>query len=232
MNIDKIKFVGGKKASEIIGVHQRTLYLWEKKGLIETIRTVGGKRLYNVEKYIKNQECLENNNDINLCDNLDELDKKKEKLNICYVRVSSNGQKDDLKRQKEVMKKIYPTHILIEDIGSGLNLNKRGIKKIITLAIDGKINEVVVAYRDRLTRFGFELIEELIQKYSNGKIKILNEKELIEPEEELVKDVMSILNVYVAKMNGLRKYNKIKKTEDNIIKPLANNTNIIINKKK
>ena len=52
MNIDKIKFVGGKKASEIIGVHQRTLYLWEKKGLIETIRTVGGKRLYNVEKYI------------------------------------------------------------------------------------------------------------------------------------------------------------------------------------
>ena len=62
-----------------------------------------------------------------------------------------------------------------------------------------------------MTRFGFELIEELIQKYSNGKIKILNEKELIEPEEELVKDVMSILNVYVAKMNGLRKYNKIKK---------------------
>ena len=58
MNIDKIKFVGGKKASEIIGVHQRTLYLWEKKGLIETIRTVGGKRLYNVEKYIKNQESL------------------------------------------------------------------------------------------------------------------------------------------------------------------------------
>ena len=65
-----------------------------------------------------------------------------------------------------------------------------------------------------MTRFGFELIEELIQKYSNGKIKILNEKELIEPEEELVKDVMSILNVYVAKMNGLRKYNKI----NNLIK--------------
>ena len=59
MNIDKTKFVGGKKASEIIGVHQRTLYLWEKKGLIETIRTAGGKRLYNVEKYIKKQECLE-----------------------------------------------------------------------------------------------------------------------------------------------------------------------------
>ena len=106
------------------------------------------------------------------------------------------------------MIKLYPKHILIEDIGSGLNLNKRGIKKIINLAIEGKINEVVVAYKDRLTRFGFELIEELINKYSNGKIIILNHNDLIEPEEELVKDVMSILNVYVAKMNGLRKYNK------------------------
>ena len=124
------------------------------------------------------------------------------------MRVSSLSQKDDLERQKEHMVRNYPNHKIIEDIGSGLNLNKRGIKKIITLAIDGKINELVVAYRDRLTRFGFELIEELIKKYSSGKIKILNEKEHIEPEEELIKDMMSIMNVYVAKMNGLRKYNK------------------------
>ena len=214
MEIDKTKFVGGKQASEIIGVHQRTLYIWEEKGLIETIRTTGGKRLYNVEKYLKEKICNEENKNQNtiLCDDLDELDKEKEKLNICYVRVSSNGQKDDLERQKNAMVKLYPKHKIIEDIGSGLNLNKRGIKKIINLAIEGKINELVVAYRDRLTRFGFELIEELIQKYSKGKIIILNEKEIIEPEEELVKDVMSILNVYVAKMNGLRKYNKINKS--------------------
>ena len=110
------------------------------------------------------------------------------------------------------MVKLYPKHLIIEDIGSELNLNKRGIKKIINLAIEEKINELVVAYKDRLTRFGFELIEELIQKYSKVKIIILNEKELIEPEEELVKDVMAILNVYVAKMNGLRKYNKVNKS--------------------
>lgn len=213
MNIDRTKFVGGKKASDIIGVHQRTLYNWEEKGLIETIRTTGGKRLYNVEKYLKEKICEENNKNKNtiICDNLDKLDEEKEKLNICYIRVSSNGQKDDLERQKDVMVKLYPNHKIIEDIGSGLNLNKRGIKKIIHLAIEGKINELVVAYKDRLTRFGFELIEELIEKYSKGKIIILNEKEQIEPEEELVKDVMSILNVYVAKMNGLRKYNKINK---------------------
>jgi predicted site-specific integrase-resolvase len=193
-------FVKGQKAAEILGVHQRTLYLWEEKGLIETIRTPSNHRLYNVKKYLDNLKC-ENK----ACENLEELNNK-EKLNICYVRVSSNGQKDDLERQKEQMVNKYPNHVLIEDIGSGLNLNKRGIKKIIKLAIEGKINELVVAYRDRLTRFGFELIEELIEEYSGGKIIILNEKEKIEPEEELVKDIMAIMNVYVIKMNGLRKY--------------------------
>ena len=106
------------------------------------------------------------------------------------------------------MKEKYPNYIIIEDIGSGLNLNKRGIKKIIKLGIAGKVNELIVAYKDRLTRFGFELIEDLIKEYSNGEIIIENEKEEKEPKEELVDDVLQILNVYTAKMNGLRKYNK------------------------
>jgi putative resolvase len=198
-------FVGGKQASEILGVHQRTLMMWDRKGLIETKRTPGNKRLYNVEKYIKQQKSKNN-----ICDNLDDLDKK-EKLNICYVRVSSNNQKDDLERQKLLLMKKYPEYIIIEDIGSGLNLNKRGIKKIIHLGIEGKINNLVVAYRDRLTRFGFELIEEIITKYSKGRIIVLNEKEKLEPEEEMMKDFMAIMNVYVAKMNGLRKYSKLNK---------------------
>jgi predicted site-specific integrase-resolvase len=87
-------------------------------------------------------------------------------------------------------------------------LNKRGIRKIITSAIEGKINELMIAYRDRLTRFGYELIEELVIKYSQGRIKVINEKDKIEPETELVQDVMAILNVYTAKMNGLRRYRK------------------------
>jgi predicted site-specific integrase-resolvase len=126
------------------------------------------------------------------------------------VRVSSNNQKDDLERQKKLMIEKYPNYIIVEDIGSGLNLNKRGIKKIIHLAIAGKISELVIAYRDRLTRFGYELIEELIIKYSKGKITVLSENEKLEPEEEVIKDMMAIMNVYVAKMNGLRKYKKLK----------------------
>ena len=133
-------------------------------------------------------------------------------MNICYVRVSSIGQKDDLDRQKNIMKKQYPNHIMIEDIGSGLNLNKRGIRKIIKLAIDGKVNELVVLYKDRLTRFGYELIEDLIKEYSKGKIIIVNKKENQPPEEELAFDVLQLMNVYVAKMNGLRR-NKIKKPQ-------------------
>ncbi len=195
-------FKGGKQAAEFLGVHQRTLYLWEKKGLIEAIRTPGNKRLYNVNKFLEDNKCKEN-----ICNNLDDLDKE-DKLNIAYIRVSSQNQKDDLERQKQLMVHKYPNHIIIEDIGSGLNLNKRGIRKIIHLAIEGKINELVVAHRDRLTRFGFELIEEIINKYSKGKIIILSEPEKLEPEEEIVKDIMSIMNVYVAKINGLRKYKK------------------------
>ena len=203
---DKQKFKGGKEASQILGVHQRTLYLWEEKGQIETIRTAGGKRLYNVTKYMDDQL---KDSQKNVCDDIDELGKnKKEKLNICYCRVSSMNQKDDLERQKRKMQKEYPDHIIIEDIGSGLNLNKRGIKKIIRLGIEGKIQELVVAYRDRLTRFGYEFIEELLKEYSGAEIKVMNDKEKIEPEEEMIKDMMAIMNVYVAKMNGMRKYRK------------------------
>ena len=125
--------------------------------------------------------------------------------------MSSSGQKDDLEHQRQVMIKKYPKHEIIEDIGSGLNLNKRGIKRIIKLGIEGKINELVIAYKDRLTRFGYELIEDIIKDYSRGKIIVINETKKIKPDEELVNDVMSLMNVYVAKMNGLRKYNKLLK---------------------
>jgi putative resolvase len=202
------KYITGKEASEKLGVHQRTLYQWDKKGWIETIRTDGNKRLYNVEKYLRDKKC---NNDEDCIKKLDDIDKLKGKLKISYVRVSSQGQKDDLERQKKQMKDIYPKHIMIEDIGSGVNLNKRGIRKIISLAIEGRIDELVIAYKDRLARFGYELIEDLIETYSKGRIIIINKKKELKPEEELAFDVIQIMNVFTAKMNGLRKYNKIKK---------------------
>ncbi|EJN41230.1 putative resolvase, partial [Acanthamoeba polyphaga lentillevirus] len=87
------KYMGGKEASSVLGVHQRTLYQWDKKGWIKTIRTKGGKRLYDVGSYLADK---------------DEESKEDHKLSICYVRVSSNSQKDDLERQIKFMKKKYP----------------------------------------------------------------------------------------------------------------------------
>jgi putative resolvase len=192
----------GKEASKILGVHQRTLYQWDKKNLIDVVRTPGGKRLYDVDKFLKNH-VLKNEN----INEISEIEINDQKLNICYIRVSTNGQKDDLQRQKEYMEKNYKDYLIIEDIGSGLNLNKKGLRKIINLAIKGKINKLVIAHKDRLVRFGYELIEDIIKEYSGGEIIIAEKKDdFKKPEEELVNDVLQIMNVYVAKMNGLRRY--------------------------
>lgn len=216
------KYLGGKQASKILGVHQRTLYLWDKKGLIETIRTPGGKRLYNVKKYMKEQQSnLKEKNDILENEVEDECDKKINdsncKLKISYIRVSSLGQKDDLARQRKYMKELHPKYIIIEDIGSGLNFNRRGFRKIIDLAIEGRVKKLVVAYKDRLTRFGFEFVEDLIKDYSGGEVIVINQKKTYEPEEELVKDVLQIMNIFVARMNGLRKYHRTHKTHQDIL---------------
>jgi putative resolvase len=196
------EYLSGSKASKILGVHQRTLYLWEANKKIDTIRTPGGKRLYNVKKYLS---LTEKNNEFIDIDNIDMHNKE----NIIYARVSTLNQKDNLSRQIEYLRNKYPNHKLITDIGSGINLNRRGLRKIIDMAIIGKLNEVVIVHKDRLCRFGYELIEDLINKYSNGKIIIIEKIEDKEPREELVEDVLQIMNIFVAKMNGLRKYNKL-----------------------
>lgn len=79
------------------------------------------------------------------------------------------------------------------------------------MAIDGRIKELVIAYKDRLARFGYELIEDLIKEYSNRKIIIINENNNMTAEEELAYYVIQIMNVFTAKMNGMRKYKKKKK---------------------
>lgn len=202
MDYDKEIYYPPKKATEILGVHYRTLYVWEKNGKIDTIRTPGGKRLYNVKKYLESIKKFSNTKIIK-----EEIKDNDIRKNICYCRVSSHGQKDDLYRQIEFMKEKYPDHEIIKDIGSGLNYNRVGLRKIIDLAIENKINEVVVAYKDRLTRFGFELIEYIINKFSNGKI-IVHDKIELSPEEEMMRDLLQVMNVFNAKMNGIRKYKK------------------------
>jgi excisionase family DNA binding protein len=177
-----------KDACKLLNITYPTLYKLANNKEIETIK-VGKIQKYNVNKYMLKIKA-ENPN----------------KKNICYCRVSSAKQKEDLKRQQEYMKEKYPNYEILSDIGSGLNFNRANLKKIIDMFVKGELNELVIAYKDRLARFGYELIENMIKDYSNGKITVLNKSEEQTPTEELTKDIVSIMNVYVAKINGLRKY--------------------------
>ena len=109
------------------------------------------------------------------------------------------------------MKQKYPSYEVIKDVGSGLNFKRRGLLKIIKYAISGEINELILAYKDRLCRFGYEIIEFLIKEYSNGHITILNNTQM-SPTEEMTRDLVSIINIFSARINGLRKYGKKIKT--------------------
>ena len=216
MEVSEIKknkiYVPPREATKILGVHERTLYLWEQKGWIDVIRSKGNRRYYNVNKYLEEKEKKMNfgsdlESESKFINDDDDDVMEENKLKLAYVRVSTRGQKSDLDRQSTFMQNKYPDHKIIRDIGSGMNFNKRGIRKIIKLAIAGKIEELVIAHKDRLTRFGYELIEDLIKDYSGGKIIIIDkEEEDLEPEQEVVKDLLQIMNIFVAKMNGLRRY--------------------------
>ncbi len=183
------KYVRRKEVLSVLKVHYQTLYRMEERGEIEVKRTVYNHRLYNLDKYLR-----ENN-----------MKKNIKNMKICYCRVSSRKQINDLYRQVRAMKKKYPAHTIIKDIGSGLNMNRKGLLQLLEYVIDGKVEELVITYKDRLTRFGYELIEWLMKTYSQGIIKILNKKEEETPQEEMLKDVLQIMNVYVAKINGMRK---------------------------
>ena len=184
-------FMTRRNASRELNIHYNTLYNMASNNEIETI-IIGKQQFYNVKKYLKEKGL--NSNVI--------------RRKICYCRVSSQKQKEDLHRQIEYMKKEYPYHEIITDIASGLNYERPGLKKLLKYALEGEIEEVIIAYKDRLTRFGYEMIEWIIKEKSEGKIKILNNNEELTPTEEISKDIVAIMNIYTAKINGLRKYKK------------------------
>ena len=132
---------------------------------------------------------------------------KDERKKVCYCRVSTHGQNNDLERQVAYMKFKYPDYEIISDIGSGINFKRPGLLKIIDYAISDNLDTLVVAYKDRLCRIGYDLIENILTKYSNTNIIIDQEKEET-INDEISNDILAIINVYSAKINGMRKYKK------------------------
>ena len=178
-----MKYVTPREAAEQLGVSISTLRRWDSNGTIHSIRTPGGQRRFSVEHYT--QEA---------------------KPTVCYARVSSHSQRDDLSRQAEYLLRAYPQSELIREIGSGLNFRRRKFISILERIYKGDIGCLVCAYPDRLVRFGFPLIEWLCQQ-AGCQLVVLNERDL-SPEQELVQDILSILHCFSARLYGLRKYSK------------------------
>lgn len=131
------------------------------------------------------------------------------KINIGYVRVLSKKQADDLERQYNLMENYLiskgESFKIIKSIGSGINYNNQSLDELLDLVISGKVNKVFIMYKDRLVRFGFELLENLFKRYGVD-IEIINHQNNT-MEEELVTDLIQIMTVFSAKLNGKRKYN-------------------------
>lgn len=131
------------------------------------------------------------------------------KINIGYVRVSSKKQVDDLERQYNLMENYLiskgESFQIIKSVGSGVNYNNQSLNELIDLVISGKVNKLFIMYKDRLVRFGFELLENLFKRYGVD-IEIINHKNNT-TEEELVTDLIQIITVFSTKLNGKRKYN-------------------------
>ena len=186
--MNDIKYVKPKEASRIIGVNLDTLRRMAGRNEINHIRTDTGRYLFDVSSFTKRSKA-------------EVLERKK----ICYARVSSRGQKSDLQNQISLLKTKYPDSEIIFDYGSGLNFHRKGLQKIMDLAHKGELQEVVVTYKDRLCRFGFELIEYILETQSNAKIMVLSNNGTSK-ESELATDLLSIITVFSARMHGLRKY--------------------------
>ena len=199
------KFLSIGQVSKLLSVSLSTLYRWLKTGKIkESFRTLGQHRRFNLNQ-------------------LEQQFFNKEKPNkvAIYSRVSSHDQKKDLVTQQE--KLIHYCKInnfsnveIISDLGSGLNYNKSGLKKLISLILNQQINVLVLNHKDRLLRFGSEIIFSLCSFY-NIKVIILEEKEL-SFEQDLVNNVIvqrisfgQLMTVFCAKLYSSRSHkNKIK----------------------
>lgn len=190
---------------ELIGISPSTLRRWETEGKLIPERTLGNQRIY-TETHLGIARRLKSG--------------KSATRIIAYCRVSSSGQKDDLQSQVNAMEQFCLAQGVsvtdaIQEIGGGLNFKRPKFLQIIQWAVQGEVKTLYVAHKDRLCRFGFELVEEII-KWGGGSIVVAN-AETLSPHEELTQDLLSIIHCFSSRLYGLRKYKtKVKKIVDGI----------------
>jgi putative resolvase len=186
-----------QEAATLLGVTVRTLHRWELDGKIKPTRTAGGHRRYNIADLISN--------------------KSGSQLTVSYARVSSHDQRDDLKRQILVLESYCAKHgwasEVIQDLGSGMNYKKKGLIRLIKLITSSQVERLVLTHKDRLLRFGSDLIFTLCEQFATEVI-IINCSEDSTFEEELASDVLEIITVFSARLYGSRSHKNKKIVEE------------------
>ena len=185
-----------KDFAELLGVSVKTLQRWDRENILVAKRTPTDRRYYTYDQYLefKGMSKIETNRKV-----------------VVYTRVSTNGQKDDLLNQKRFLMNFTSSKgiivdEIIEDIGSGLNYNRKKWNKLLNECMENKIETIIVTHKDRFIRFGYDWFERFLSKF-NVKIVVVN-NELLSPQEELVQDIISLLHVFCCWIYGMRKYKK------------------------
>ncbi|ANB02355.1 IS607 family transposase [Ectothiorhodospira sp. BSL-9] len=180
------------EAAKALGVSITTLRRWEASGRLVPEHTAGGHRRYDLAK---------------LRPEMFRAEEDAGRRTVAYARVSSHDQKEDLERQKQVLELYCAqqgwTFELISDLGSGMNYHKKGLKRLLDAIIDGEVGRLVITHKDRLLRFGAELVFALCEA-REVEVVILNQGEDTTFEEDLAKDVLEIITVFSARLYGSR----------------------------
>lgn len=185
------------KAAQLLGVSLSTIYRWEKLGKIKaSFRTFGNHRRFLVSDLLLISNNKENN-----------IDNRKV---ICYARVSTHSQKKDLITQQTFLeqyciKNKIENYEIINDLGSGLNYKKKGLNKLIHLIVSNKIKKIIVTHKDRLLRFGSELIKKLCELFK-VEFFIINLNKNKSFEQEFCEDICEIMTVFSSKLYGKRSH--------------------------
>ncbi len=178
-----------QEAADLLGVSTNTLRRWEAEGKITSERTVGGHRRYQVSDLLNH--------------------KSDARLTIAYARVSSRDQKTDLERQIMMLEVYCAKHgwsyEIISDLGSGMNYRKKGLIKLLKLITTYQVERLVLSHKDRLLRFGAELIFSLCEQFG-VEVIIINRSQDSSFEEDLANDVLEIITVFSARLYGSRSH--------------------------
>jgi putative resolvase len=191
----KDEFIPTRVAAQLSGLHPNTIRLYADEGKIQSIRSASGQRRiskHSLQAYIDPSfTCQETSTPC--------------KLSFIYTRVSSRKQTDDLHRQVQFLQSKYPSHVVLQDVASGVTFKRKGLQSILDACLQGTIGEVVVAHRDRIARFGYDLIKDIIER-SGGTLTVIDDQRNKSTEQELAEDLLSIIHIYSCKQMGKRSY--------------------------